>query len=93
MTKKGELNHEDRNSFPGSAPKDGNPLPGFAPQAGCLLARRQLSVGRPDLSLRQSFAARTAKTVARKAPGSRTLGHHARPKLHLRALEPRHQEV
>ena len=35
----------------------------------------------------------TAKTVAREAPGSRTLGHHARPKLHLRALEPRHQEV
>ena len=33
------------------------------------------------------------KTVAREAAGGRTLGHDAGPELHLRALEPGHQEV
>ena len=33
------------------------------------------------------------KALAREAPGGWTLGHHARPKLHLRAFEPGHQEV
>jgi acetate kinase len=51
-SKKGELNHEDRNSFPGTGPNSyKHPFPRSAPQDGRLLARRQLSVGRPDLSL------------------------------------------
>jgi hypothetical protein len=58
-----------------------------------LLARRQLSVGRADLSLRQSAAARAAEAVAREAAGGRALGHDAGPELHLRAFEPGHQEV
>ena len=66
---------------------------GTAPQDECLLARRQLSVGRPDLSLRQSAAEGAAETVAREAAGGRTLGHDAGPELHLRASEPGHQEV
>src|ERR1035437_3686778 len=76
------VNHENQHTHSGSPPQD-----------GCLLARRQLFVGRPDLSLRQSLAKGTAKALAREAPGGWTLGHHARPKLHLRAFEPGHQEV
>ena len=55
--------------------------------------RRQLSVGRPDLSLRQSVAAGAAEAVAREAAGGRALGHDAGPELHLCAFEPGHQEV
>ena len=62
-------------------------------QDECLLARRQLSLGRPDLSLRQSAAEGAAETVAREAAGGRTLGHDAGPELHLCAFEPGHQEV
>jgi sporulation protein YlmC with PRC-barrel domain len=64
-----------------------------APQDGCLLASRQLSVGWSDLSLRQSVAEGAAETVAREASGGRTLGHDAGPELYLRAFEPDHQEV
>ena len=58
-----------------------------------LLARRQLPVGRADLSLRQSAAEGAADAVAREAAGGRALGHDAGSELHLRALEPGHQEV
>ena len=52
--------------------------------AGRLLARRQLSLGRPDLSLRKSDAARAAETGARQAAGGRALGHDAGAEFHLR---------
>src|ERR1700683_4074088 len=42
-----------------------------------LLARRQLPVGRADLSLRQSAAEEAAEAVAREAAGGRALGHDA----------------
>src|ERR1035438_3675512 len=66
---------------------------GTAPEAGCLLARRQLFVGGPNLSLRQSVAEAAAKAGACEATGGRALGHDAGPELHLRAFEPSHQEV
>ena len=59
-----------------------------------LLARRELPVGRPDLSARQSAAARAAARWQHVKPrAARTLGHDARAELHLRAPEPGHQEV
>ena len=72
----------DKNSFPGTAPQDGR-----------LLARRQLSVGRPDLSLRQSAAEAAADARGREAHAAGTLGHDPGAELHLRAPEPGHQEV
>ena len=59
----------------------------------CIRDSRQLCVGRPDLSVRQSAAEGAAETVARKAAGGRALGYSAGSELHLRALEPGHQEV
>ena len=59
----------------------------------CLLARCKLSLGRPDLSLRQSTAEATAKTFGREAAGRRTLGNDAGSEFHLCAFEPGHQEV
>ncbi len=70
-----------------------HPLPGTAPQNGCLLARRELSVGRPDLSLRQSAAEAAAGARGREAHAAGALGHDARAELHLRAPEPGHQEI
>src|SRR5271169_4904701 len=58
-----------------------------------LLARRQLPVGRADLSLRQSAAEGAAEAVTREAAGGRALGHDAGPELHLCAFEPGHQKV
>ena len=53
----------------------------------------KITIGRPDLSVRQPAAEGAAETVAREAPGGRALGHYAGPELHLRASEPGHQEV
>src|ERR1039458_9970519 len=63
-------NRENKNqhTYAGTAPKD-----------GCLLARRQLFVGGPNLSLRQSIAEAAAKAIAREAAGGRALGHDAGP--------------
>ena len=73
---------------------DANTLhPGTARQDRRLLARRQLSVGRPDLSLRQPAAEAAADARGRQAHAARPLGHDARPELHLRPPEPGHQEV
>ena len=58
-----------------------------------LLARRQLPVGRPDLSLRQSAAARAADQGTHQAAAARPLGHDAGPQLHLRALQSAHQRA
>ena len=66
---------------------------GTARQDGCLLARRELSRRRPDLSLRQSAAeaAPDARGCEAHAPGA--LGHDPRAELHLRSPESRDQEV
>ena len=66
---------------------------GIAQQDGCLLARRQLSVGRPDLPLRQSAAEASAETFGREAVGGRALGHDAGTEFYLCASEPGHQKV
>src|ERR1035437_845662 len=66
---------------------------GTAPPDGCLLASRQLSVGRPDLSLRQSVAEASAHPRRCEAHAAGPLGHDARPELHLRPLEPGHKEI
>jgi len=57
-----------------------------------LLARRQLSIGRPDLSLRQSAAEAAADA---RGCEDMLLGHWARPpdRIYLRTLEPSHQKV
>jgi len=55
--------------------------------------RRQLSVGRPDLSLRQSAAKAAAETVAREAAGGRTLGTTPGQNFIYVHFEPGHQEV
>ncbi len=75
--------------------KDGDKcsFPHLAPRDGCLLARRQLSVGRPDLSARQSAAEAAADARGCEAHAAGALGHHARAELHLRAPEPGHQEI
>jgi len=51
--------------------------PELLPQNGCLLARRQLSVDRPDLPVRQSVASGTAPTVSRETESARALGDNA----------------
>ena len=61
--------------------------------AGRLLARGQLPVGRPDLSLRQPAAEGAADQGAHQAAAARPLGHDARPELHLRPPQPRDQEA
>src|ERR1035437_6283805 len=47
---------------------------GTAPEDGCLLARRQLSVGRPDLSLRQSAVEATANACRCEAHAASVSG-------------------
>src|SRR5580700_1177867 len=78
----GVLHHADEHSFPGTAAKD-----------RCLLARRQLPVGRADLSVRQPAVEGTLEARARQAHAARTLGYDAGPELYLRSPESRHQEV
>ena len=56
-----------------------------------LLARRELPLRRPDLSLRQSAAEASRSDGAHQAAPARPLGHDAGPELHLRAPEPAHQ--
>ena len=56
-----------------------------------LLARGQLSLGRPDLPLRQSDAARAAETGSRQTAGGRALGHDARAEFHLCSSQPNDQ--
>ena len=58
-----------------------------------LLARRQLPVGRSDLSVRQPAAAQAADQGTHQAAAARPLGHDARPQLHLRAPQPAHQRA
>ncbi len=65
----------------------------LAAKDGRLLAGRQLPVGRPDLSLRQSAAERAAAARAHQAAAAGPLGHHAGAELHLRPPEPGHQAV
>jgi hypothetical protein len=66
---------------------------GTAAQDGRLLACRQLSVGRTDLSLRQSAAKATTQTFRREAAGGRALGHDAGTEFYLCASEPGHQKI
>ena len=66
--------------------------PGTDPD-GRLLARRQLSFGRPDLPLRQPAAQEAARKRAHQAAAARPLGHHAGAELHLRSPEPADQEA
>jgi acetate kinase len=68
-------------------------LPRTARKDERLLARGQLPVCRPNLSLRQPSPQAAAETGARETPVAWPLGHHARVELPLRPLEPRHQEV
>jgi hypothetical protein len=65
----------------------------IAPQNERLLARRQLPVGRSNLSLRQSIVEASAETVGREAAGGWTLGHDAGPEFHLCTSELDHQEI
>ena len=78
----GNLEHENLRTDPRPALSNGR-----------LLARRQLPVGGTNLSLRQSAAEAAARARGREAHAAGTLGHDARPELHLRAPEPGHQEV
>src|SRR6202030_2536051 len=78
----GNLDHENQHTHAGIAPQD-----------GCLLARRQLSVGWPDLSLRQSAAEAAADARGCEAHAAWTLGHDPWPELHLPTLEPGHQKI
>lgn len=55
-----------------------------------LLARHQLSVCRPDLSLRQSAAEAAAGARGCEAHAVGTLGHDPRSEFYLRALGPDH---
>ena len=66
---------------------------GTAAEDGRLLARRQLFVGGPDLSLRQSAAQAAAGARGCQTHAAGALGHHPRAELHLRPPEPGHQEV
>src|SRR5580658_7128055 len=59
----------------------------FASQDECLLASSQLSVGRPDLSLRQPVAQGAACALACEAAGGGALGDDAWAEFHLRAFE------
>src|SRR5262245_8045859 len=52
-----------------------------------ILARRQLSFGRPDLPDGQPAPASASEARARQAAAPRPLGHDARTQLHLRAPE------
>src|ERR1700677_2881076 len=79
-----EVNHGNQN-------KDADA--GTASQHRCLLARRQLSRGRSDLSLRQPAVETTAGARRCEAHAPGTLGHDSRPELHLHALEPGHQKI
>src|SRR6266516_3119584 len=54
---------------------------------GCVLAGRQLPVGRPDLSLRQPAAQATAHKGTHQAAAPRSLGDDTRFELHLRSPE------
>src|SRR5262245_37839029 len=56
-----------------------------------LLARRQLSVGRPDLSARQSTPQEAAAIRAREATTVGALGNDAGTQFHLLSPEPDHQ--
>ena len=76
------MNHDDTSSFTRTAAQDGR-----------LLARRQLPVGRADLSLRQPAAEAAAGAGRREAHAAGPLGHDPRAELHLRAPEPGHQEI
>jgi xylulose-5-phosphate/fructose-6-phosphate phosphoketolase len=60
---------------------------------GCLLARRQLPVRRPDLSFRQPVAQAAAGAHGCEAHAAGPLGHDPRAEFHLRASEPGHQEI
>ncbi len=59
--------------------------------AGRLLARGELPDRRPDLSARQSAAARTAQTRARQAAPAGPLGHQPRAQPALHAPQPGHR--
>jgi hypothetical protein len=61
-------------------------------QAGCVLAGRQLSVSRANLSVRQPPPEGAAEGGTRQAQAARPLGHNSRPQLHLRAPQSPHQE-
>src|ERR1039458_2280018 len=60
---------------------------------GCLLEGLELSLRRPDLSLRQSAAQAPARDRRREAHAPGTLGNDSRAELHLYALEPSDQEI
>ena len=69
------------------------PLSRTAAKNGRLLAGRQLSVGRPDLSVRQSAAERAAEAGTHQAAAAGPLGHHAGAEFHLRPPEPPDQRT
>src|SRR5207244_7960353 len=55
---------------------------GTVAQAGCLVARGELPLGRTDLSLRQSAAETAAQAGAHQTAPARPLGHDAGTELH-----------
>src|SRR6266536_2124221 len=59
----------------------------------CLLASSELSFCGTDLSVWQSSAAPTSEVGACEAAATRTLGYYAGTEFHLRALQPRNQEI
>jgi len=78
----GRLNRDDECTFAGSSPQNRR-----------LLASRQLSVGRPDLSSRQSASQTSAVAGTRQAQIIGALGHHAGAELHLRSPQPDHPAI
>src|ERR1700723_1013163 len=84
----GGLTNKDHESRAG-----GTSLCGTAPPHGCVLASRQLPIGRPALPLRQSAAEKATRTIACETACGRALGYDTGPELHLCSPEPGHQEV
>src|SRR5208282_5153653 len=60
---------------------------------GRLLAGRELSLSRSDLSLRQSAAETTADARGCETHAAGALGHDSRTEFHLRTLESRNKEI
>src|SRR5436309_14857333 len=91
---RGYRHETGRGPNPEEVKRDGYTLVDGSPQKnGCLLASGKLSVGRPDLPLRQSAAEAPADAGTRQAAAPRTLGHDARAELYLRPPEPGHQRI
>src|SRR5208282_4657023 len=67
---------------------DRSPIPGRTAQNERLLARRELSIGGPDLPFGQPAAPGAAPDRTRQASPAGPLGHYAGTQFYLRALQP-----